>query len=409
MEKKVLIIASVWPESSSSAAGYRMQQLLGEFIKAGYKVTYASTAAPSIYADEIPQVAYLQFSLNDSAINEALLQIAPDIVVFDRFMVEEQFGWRVNELCPNALRILNTEDLHCLRNTREAAVKAGLVWDSAMLLTSDFAKREIAAILRCDLSLIISAYELGILKAVFKIDEKQLFYLPFNGAEQAAIKTFVEREHFVWIGNFKHKPNWDAVLQLKQHIWPQLRKNIPTAQIHVYGAYTDDKAQQLNNKKEGFLIKGRAENALEVIANAKVCIAPLRFGAGLKGKLFEAMQVGTPTVTTRIGAEGMCDDVKLWNGHVTDNWNDFIHQATYLYEDEKQWQIAQNKGKALLKKYFSNPSLYPSLIKQFDFIGHNLKYHREQNFYGSLLRHHQYQSTRFMSKWIEEKNKPSSK
>ena len=73
--------------------------------------------------------------------------------MFDRFMVEEQFGWRVAEQCPNALRILDTEDLHCLRKGREKAIKDQALFDKSYLF-NDISKREIASIYRCDLSLL---------------------------------------------------------------------------------------------------------------------------------------------------------------------------------------------------------------------------------------------------------------
>ena len=129
------------------------------------------------------------------------------------------------------------------------------------------------------------------------------------------------------IGNFLHAPNWDATLQLKQIIWPEIRKTIPDAQLHVYGAYASEKVLQLHNPKEGFYVKRRAEDAKEVISKAKVLLAPLRFGAGLKGKFIDAMQCGTPSVTTQIGAEAMQGDF-TWGGAIEDDVYAFAKAAT---------------------------------------------------------------------------------
>ena len=103
----------------------------------------------------------------------------PQIVLFDRFIMEEQFGWRVAEHCPEAIRILDTEDLHCLRKTREICLKKNIPFSYEELLKQDISKREIAAILRCDLSLVISPFEIEILKNTFKVAESILMYLPF--------------------------------------------------------------------------------------------------------------------------------------------------------------------------------------------------------------------------------------
>ena len=97
--------------------------------------------------------------MNSSSFDEFICQLNPTIVVFDRFMIEEQFGWRVAENCPDAIRMLDAEDLHSLRNSRQLALKTNADFQLESLLENDIAKREIASILRCDISLIISSFE----------------------------------------------------------------------------------------------------------------------------------------------------------------------------------------------------------------------------------------------------------
>ena len=122
---QVLIIGFVWPEPNSSAAGSRMMQLIQLFKEQGWKVTFACAAASSPYMADIASmgVEVREIVLNDSGFDIFVKELGPFIVLFDRFMVEEQFGWRVAEQCPDALRILDTEDLHCLRHGRRMALK----------------------------------------------------------------------------------------------------------------------------------------------------------------------------------------------------------------------------------------------------------------------------------------------
>ncbi len=188
------------------------------------------------------------------------------------------------------------------------------------LLSEEVAKREIASILRCDLSLIISDFEMNILKDVFKISNDLLFYLPFlvekmKEEDLQELPSFESRKNFVFIGNFLHEPNWNTVQHLKEAVWPFIKKDFPEAVLEVYGAYPSHKVLQLHQPKNGFFIKGRAEDANEVVKNARVVLAPIRFGAGLKGKLLEAMQCGTPSATTSIGSEAMHSDLS-WNGFI---------------------------------------------------------------------------------------------
>ena len=182
--------------------------------------------------------------MNDSSFDNFIKELNPNVVVFDRFMMEEQFGWRVAEHCSEAIRILDTEDLHSLRKVRQEKIKKEEVFKVEDLLSSDIAKREIASILRCDITLVISSFEIQLLKDVFKIDESLLLYLPFmlnriNEEVKNNWLSFEERNHFVFIGNFFHKPNVDAVLQLKQ-IWKDIRKQLPKAEVHIYGAYVNE-------------------------------------------------------------------------------------------------------------------------------------------------------------------------
>ncbi len=405
--KKLLIIGLVWPEPTSSAAGTRMIQLVDLFLSNGYHITFSSAASKSDFSYDFSKsdVKEQEITLNDESFNAFLKELNPDLVLFDRFMVEEQYGWRVQQECPDAFRILDTEDLHCLRSARQQSDKK----KEAINLFSDTAKREIASILRCDLSLIISEVEMEMLKTQFKIDPSLIYYLPFLEKEitQEVIENWISYENradFVFIGNFLHEPNWNTVQVLKTKIWPILRKKLPNASLNIYGAYPSQKVLQLNNKAEKFLIKGRAVDAKETIAKHRMLLAPIQFGAGVKGKFIDAMQVGTPSLTTSVGAEAMKGDLD-WNGYIEDDIDLFIEKAIKLYEDKNEWQIAQQNGVKIINQRYSAEHFGDNFINAVENLASNLNAHRQNNFFGQILNHHTAQSTKYMSLWIEEKNK----
>ena len=409
MPKHLLIIGFVWPEPKSSAAGSRMMQLIAAFQQQNYQITFVSPCAKSDNAFNLTTIGISQVAieLNHESFDTFVKQLNPDIILFDRFMMEEQFGWRVAEQCPDALRILDTEDLHCLRKGRQLAFKDNKPFDESYLF-NDIAKREIASIYRCDFSLMISEVEIEILKTQFKVPDNLLLYLPFLLEEISESSTnnllaFDERQHFITIGNFLHEPNYNSILYLKESIWPLIKKQLPKAELHIYGAYASQKVNQLQNNKDGFLIKGFANDVNEVMQNAKICLAPLRFGAGLKGKLIDAMQNGTPCVMTTIAAEGMFGNSQP-NGFITDSPEDFANKAVKLYESEFDWKTYQNNGFAIINKRFQKAEFFEYLYSKIDTISQNLSSHRRNNFTGQLLQHHTLQSTKFMSKWIEAKN-----
>lgn len=405
----LLIICHVWPEPLSSAAGSRMMQLIRFFLDQSYRVTLACDAHGTDHSDklEVYAVEKLKIELNDSAFDEQLNKLNPSIVLFDRFMTEEKYGWRVAEQCPQALRVLDTEDLHCLRKARQKALKTqeGVM---NLLLQSDVAKREIASIYRCDLSLIISTFEMELLQSVFKIDQSLLHYIPLMAEpqENRLLPSYADRTHFVSIGNFLHEPNTDAVLYLKEVLWPLIRKQLPEAELHIYGAYLPEKIKHLHQLKQGYMIMGRAETSGEVIASARVLLAPLRFGAGIKGKLLEAMLCGTPSVTSSIGAEGMHDGYD-WNGCIADDPKEFADCAVALYSSPEQWESARIKGERLIEGFYNKTLHTRAFLERLAGIMKNLHEHRRSNFTGAMLMHHQAASTKYMSRWIELKNKLS--
>ncbi len=405
----ILILGFVWPEPNSSAAGSRTLQLIELFQLQGWKVTFASAAADSEYMVDLNNLGVnkVRIELNNTSFDTFIAHLQPTIVLFDRYIIEEQFGWRVAENCPNALRILDTIDLHCLRLARQKAFKENVKFDPSFLM-SDNAKREIASIYRCDISLIISDYEMKLLQNYFKIDKLLLHYIPFmlNPIDEKIIsswQSFETRKHFITIGNFLHEPNWDAVRYLKQDIWPEIRKELPEAELHIYGAYLSQKVNELHNPKERFFIKGRAFDAKEVVSKAKVCLAPLRFGAGIKGKLIEAMQSGTPSVTTDIGAEGMHGTYE-WNGEIINDLSSFVNAAIKLYTDKTFWQKSQGNGVTIVNKFYSKKTPGNEFINQLLQVQNNLNNHRLNNFVGAMLMHHTMAGTKYMAKWIEGKN-----
>lgn len=407
--KRILIIGYVWPEPDSSAAGSRMMQLIAFFQRQDSEVTFASPAADSVHMPDIEALGIHKVSieLNNSSFDDFISELSPELVLFDRFMMEEQFGWRVEKHCPQALRVIDTEDLHCLRDARHRALKAKREMTREDLL-SDIAKREVAAILRCDLALMISDYEIGLLTEHFGVDPVLLHHIPFMletiGAVTTTAPAFEERQHFISIGNFRHAPNWDAVLQLQQTIWPLIRRKLPQAQLHVYGAYPPPKASQLHQPERGFHVMGWAEDAAHVLSQARVCLAPLRFGAGIKGKLVDAMRCGTPSVTTAIGAEAMHGELP-WGGTVVDRPEDFADAAILLYQDQAAWQTAQAHGLQIIEEKYDRAGHEQRLAIRLGQISAGLQQHRLNNFTGAMLRHHSMKSTQYMAQWIEAKNK----
>jgi len=424
---KVLVIGYVWPEPASSAAGGHMMQILGAFLQQGWDITFSSPARSGEHRADLTALGICEvpIELNDSSFDLFISELAPDVVLFDRFMMEEQFGWRVEKHCPDALRVLETSDLQSLRDARHqrlkqrlkdsvdaddfsALFKPALREEFELMADTDLAKREIAAIYRCDVNLMISEVEIELLVEQFNVPRNLLHWCPLMvDLLDSQPVPFEDRAHFIHIGNFRHAPNWDAVLWLKTTIWPLIRSQLPTAQLHIYGAYTPPKATALHNAAQGFHVMNWAEDALQVMSAARVCLAPLRFGAGIKGKIVDAMLCGTPNVTTPMGAEAMHGG-EPWPGAVTHTARDFANHAVQLHTDKAHWLNAQARGLDLLAERYRHSVHGPALIEKLVHSRQRLAQLRRDNFTGSMLRHHQHKSTQYMAQWIEAKNRNPS-
>ncbi|MCU6434247.1 glycosyltransferase [Undibacterium sp. Jales W-56] len=428
--KKILILGFVWAEPASSAAGSRSMEFITLFRAQGWQVRFASAAALSGHRADLSALGVEEKSiaLNCDSFDAMLAEYRPDIVLFDRFFTEEQFGWRVARTCPQALRVLDTQDLHSLRQARQLLLKRAQQHCSnetarhsvppvaaspaalrAVMVNEEMSQREIAAIYRCDLTLMISDTEIALLQKEFGVPAALLHHcalmlMPSPGASEIPRPAFGQRTHFLSIGNFRHAPNWDSVLWLKHALWPKLRQRLPQAQLHVAGAYPPPKAMALHNPAQGFHVIGWVADAHAAMRQARVCLAPLRFGAGIKGKLADAMACGTPSVTTTIGSEGMHGALP-WGGAVADDPDGFVEAAFDLYQDRALWQQAQIQGDQILQQRFERPRIAAELIMALQQAEQHCAERRQANFVGLMLHHHQHRSTQYMSQWIAEKNR----
>ncbi|MEN9846292.1 MAG: hypothetical protein RIS36_1439 [Pseudomonadota bacterium] len=405
---KLLWIGTVWPEPNASAAGGRTRQLLNVCQDAAYEVRFVSPCHenPHQHALESLGIRTAQLLPNDSAFDSYISAYKPDVVFFDRFMIEEQFSWRVREQVPNALRVLDTVDLHSLRRERQRALTSGHQNYGAVL--SDDTLRELASIYRSDLSLIISPVEASLLTERFGVPRSLLEVTGFLYPTPLPFRAYQERAHLVFIGNGLHAPNVDAVRLLKHSLWKPIREalsehGVTDAEIHIYGAYLPQEIIQFDNPQERFRVMGKTDDVYETLQHYRCNLAPLRFGAGLKGKVSDGWMVGTPCIATPIAAEGMVND-GAFGGIIEERLEEYPQRVAKLYIDRYAWDAAQRSGREVLIGLFSqtkNARVFQERLARLTEEGLQV---REQNIVGAILWHHGMRSTEYFSRWIAAKN-----
>lgn len=422
--KRVLVIAGGWPEPGSSAAGIRSTFLLNCLLESGAEVHFASTGRSSPWKDslEAQGVHTSLIEANDPAFDIWLGDLRPDAVIFERFFIEEQFSWRVAKMLPEALRILDTHDLHFLRSARERSVDklarvgqqhlSPALWSKLipvelggqLELDHPETLRELASILRSHLTWVVSSFEVELLTQVFDLP-KEVINLSRWGSTISveSTKEFADRFGFCHIGNYRHAPNAESVQVLLAEVWPLIRRTLPQATLHLYGAYPSPaltaQIQSARAKALGIFFGGTPTNARAALSQHRVSLAPLLTGAGIKGKIIDSWAAGTPVVTTPIGAEGLGGI-----GEAPQDLETFCGQACLLHENPQSWSQLQLRGFQGLELGFSDCQQSTNLIESITQAFYRQSERRPSRWLSRVLLHDTLRATEYFSRWISLKN-----
>lgn len=389
---EVLCIGHRYPEPETTAAGRHLIDYL-LFLKAeNFKVHFASTSKKTPYSFDFGahQIQTTSVHLNCSSFQEFLKDLQPQIVIFDRINSYEQFAWQCKEVVPDALLVLNTEDLHFLRYARQKNTN----YKSQPLFN-----REVKAILSADLSLIISKTEIDLLSKELNVSDSQLAYLPFlkHSSTQNAL-NLEERKHLIFVGNGQHKPNVDAVKYLRKEIWPILAKKLREVELHVYGR--DYPKSLFINTPERMSYKGWTKDIKETMSSYKLNLAPLNYGAGLKGKVMTGLETQTVTIGSQIAFEGFPYDLQKQAYTSKENLIDKISQ---LYTDKKLNTAYVEIQNSCLSDFGSK--WYKAHVEQLHYLNTFREAHRTKHLLIDLLWQNQLNKDKYFSKYIQYKQR----
>ncbi len=258
-----------------------------------------------------------------------------DLALLSRPMVVEFHLMAIRKYCLKIKILYYTHDLHFLRMSREAE----LFEDQRKQVAADEMKqREFNAILMCDASIVVTENELELLRPEFP--EKNIYVLPLILNIPGTEKSFADRRDIVFVGGYQHTPNVDAVQYFVAEVMPLIRKQLPGSCFYVVGSKPPSEIKALAS--EDVVITGFVEDLTPLLDKMRISVAPLRYGAGIKGKIGTAMAVGLPVVATPLAVEGM----SLTSGEnilVADGAEAFADTIVSLYQDKTLWnRISQN-------------------------------------------------------------------
>lgn len=252
-------------------------------------------------------------------------------VVLSRVGIAVKHINAIKKYCPNSILIFNLVDIHYIREARQARTLNSI---ELLHKAKKTKATELSIMKRSDVNIIISESEV---KHLSKIDpELKLFNLPLILDMHQRTNNFENRKNIMFIGGFQHSPNVDAVLYFSREIWPLVKTRLVDAHFIIIGSEMPNEIINLHNQN-GILSIGYIEDLSPFFNSCKFSIAPLRYGAGQKGKLARSGSYGLPSVATSIAVEGM--GLKH-EKHIliADKPDDFANSIERLYHDSILWE-----------------------------------------------------------------------
>ncbi len=280
-----------------------------------------------------------------------------DAIMFCRHYIASRYVDQVRTFAPHARIIFDTIDLHFVREEREAALRKDAAMSRAAAVTR---AKELGVMKHADLTLVVSEFEKALLAEI--LPSAKVDIISLINDEAPAPRPFDERSGILFIGGFRHPPNVDGITWYITEVLPHVRRALPDVITTIVGSNMPASLKAL--ACEGVDIKGFVENTEPLLANARVSIAPLRFGAGIKGKINEAMKYGIPVVATACAVEGM-HLVPESDVLVSDNPEAFAQAIVRAYSDESLWNKLSQGGLQNVHRHFSMEAALPAVRRVF--------------------------------------------
>lgn len=369
--KRILIIDDIPPLPDRAAGALRHYHTLKQMLNLGYKVTYVHLMGKQ-YADESASKYIIEFKMrgvefiwfnyeywydfrNSDLGKEYIKTLVNSLELNDRsfdfvyiafWHIAEYFIDLIKSQIPSVPILIDTMDIHYLREEREAELTKD---NSLKLKAKENKKRELAVYSKADVITTVTEADRSELRNHIK--NKPIFILTDVHDPRENTPTFQDRKDLIFVGNFNHKPNEDAVLFFSNEIFPLIKSKLPEIKFYIVGNNPTEKILALNSVD--IIVTGWVPDVKEYIDKCRVEVVPLRYGAGNKGKVGEALSSGIPIVTTLIGAEGMGIENGV-HAFICNEPKSFAEKVVELYQNQELWYTFSEQGKKLIASQYSS-------------------------------------------------------
>ncbi|MFC1852544.1 glycosyltransferase [candidate division CSSED10-310 bacterium] len=358
--KKILVIDGMIPRPDRDSGSLRMSHLLQLLTSFGYHVTFAAAnlEAPQPYTGQLQAAGIEVLTRPDLPSLQNYLQWSGacfETVILSRVSVAVRYIEAVRQYVPQARVVFDTVDLHYVREFRGAKVTGNRALLKRALQTKT---KELAAVNAADCTLVVSLAEKETLIRECPGAAVQIVSNIHHTFEP--VPAFAPRKDLLFIGSFFHHPNIDAVHYFLADIFPLVKKKIAGVKIYIIGDNPPESIQSL--AADDVIITGYIPDVSVYFNSCKVSVAPLRYGAGVKGKVHLSMSFGLPVVASSMAIEGM-PFINNRHGLVVDTSQDFCQAIVSVYQDETLWTNISQNSQNLIKTHFSFEAAQRQLVK----------------------------------------------
>lgn len=358
--KKALIIDYKLPSPDEDAGLVITYQYMHILKKYGYQVTFIPKSGFSIARDDnAKQLRKQGFCIPNTYseyLSTHLRRYSYNLIILFRAPQTHQLVNIIRRLNKQALILLHTVDLHYIRESRQAKLLGS---PELMKIAENTKAIELEMIRAVNTAIVVSSTEEELLKKLVPGAHIVTIPIPVQTSPNFKVHPLKDRKDIVFIGNYKHDPNIDAIQYFVEQILPLVRKQISQINLSIVGGNAPEEINRLQGPNVRVL--GFVSDLEECLNNHRLSIAPIRYGAGIKGKIASSLIAGLPCVSTSIGIEGMnlTPEQQILIG---DDPNSFAHQIIRLYTDDALWHNLSNSGKDFANQNWSLAAVENRLI-----------------------------------------------
>jgi len=363
---RILFIDATTPEPDKDSGSVRLTNLMQCCRDLGYGVTffadnrdYAGSYTRDLQKTGI-EVLYQPWL---DSLHEFFRQRGSefDYVFISRHYIAVNYVSLLKRYCPQARFIFDTVDLHYLREQRLAELEQSLPLKRTALQTR---RSEMSVIKASDATLVVSTVEKDVLAE--DAPGEKVHVLSNIHHVPGRDRDFSDRKDIYFVGGYQHPPNIDAACWFVNEIWPLIHKQLPAMCFHLIGSKAPERVRNLGG--DGVIFHGFVESLDPFLSGCRLAVAPLRYGAGVKGKVNMSMAHGQPVVATTAAVEGMFAEHER-ELLVADDAESFANEVVRLYQDEDLWNRLSDASVQNVEEHFSLATARDSLTTLFNSFG----------------------------------------